>query len=50
MSRGERSCEWFYGYKNKIPCIPSYLTCNVDCEHYISNGKTPDSNSQKIKK
>lgn len=49
MSWGEKSCEWAHEHRSKMPCSPSYLTCNVDCEHYISNGKTPDSNPQKVR-
>lgn len=39
MSWGERSCKR-YG-----SCVhnPTSLTCNVDCEWYVSNGTTPDS-------
>ncbi len=43
MSCGERSCRWYA--KADQPCNPAHyrMTCNVDCEHYKSNGRKPDS-------
>jgi hypothetical protein len=43
MSWGERSCSKL-GICNYNP---TFGTCNVDCEGYISNGKKPDSISMK---
>jgi len=45
MSWGERSC--IYSNKDSRPCNPTQKTCNVNCNHYKSNGKNPDSKSKK---
>lgn len=45
MSWGERSC------KNMGVCgFATFSTCNVDCPHYSSNGRKPDSVTNKKRK
>ena len=44
MSWGERSCKHLF---DDYICTPTMETCNVDCKHYESNGKKPDSVSGK---
>jgi hypothetical protein len=49
MSWGERSCLWFYESKEAKPCSPEMGTCNVNCRHYRSDGKTqPDSKGSNL--
>lgn len=40
MSWGERSCKYLYNSKEK-PCKPEMDTCNVNCQYYEWDGKTP---------
>ena len=45
MSWGERSCKYING--NVCPTQATMEKCNVDCVYYESNGRTPDSSSQR---
>lgn len=47
MSWGERSCKYING---RCPAQPSMETCNVNCEHYKSNGRRPDSKKRRVTK